>query len=159
MSSVANTFLRLNSTSSQPGSPTSLKGSQRLSMAGSTGGGAPATVIGIDPSHHSIAGTANNTNTRCGGACWRYLSSNPKLKKGLAHAGLVLLLCFYTAAGASVTLPFSHFIETKRCPVIMIEELISFLENSTGDDIRYFIRILGPGRFGWCCACERYRRS
>ena len=95
MSSAANTFLRLNSTSSQPGSPTSVRGVERLSMAGSAAGAsglmAPPLTTGVD-----------NGNGRCGSACWRYLSSNPRLRKGLAHAGLVLLLCFYTAAGASV---------------------------------------------------------
>lgn len=97
MSSAANTFLRLNSTVSQPGSPTSQKGVERLSLAGSAGGA--ASGIGAT---QSTTGGASGPG-RCGGACWRYLSSNPKMRKGLAHAGLVLLLCFYTAAGASVT--------------------------------------------------------
>ncbi len=102
MSSAANTFLRLNSTVSQPGSPTSLKGAERVSMVGSVvgGGGGGATSVGIGA--QSVNGTAKGRAGRCGSACWRYLSSNPRLRKGLAHAGLVLLLCLYTAAGASV---------------------------------------------------------
>ncbi|XP_046449821.1 TWiK family of potassium channels protein 7-like isoform X2 [Daphnia pulex] len=102
MSSAANTFLRLNSTVSQPGSPTSLKGAERVSMVGSVvgGGGGGATSVGIGA--QSVTGTAKGRAGRCGSACWRYLSSNPRLRKGLAHAGLVLLLCLYTAAGASV---------------------------------------------------------
>ncbi len=99
MSSAANTFLRLNSTVSQPGSPTSLKGAERVSMVGSVGGGgATSGIIGAP----SVTGPGNGRAGRCGSACWRYLSSNPRLRKGLAHAGLVLLLCLYTAAGASV---------------------------------------------------------
>ena len=102
MSSAANTFLRLNSTVSQPGSPTSLKGAERVSMVGSVGaGGATSGIIGGTQSITG-AGNSNGRTSRCGSACWRYLSSNPRLRKGLAHAGLVLLLCFYTAAGASV---------------------------------------------------------
>ena len=103
MSSAANTFLRLNSTVSQPGSPTSLKGAERVSMVGSVGGGgATSGIIGSQ----SVTGAGNgNGRGRCGSACWRYLSSNPRLRKGLAHAGLVLLLCLYTAAGASVRIP------------------------------------------------------
>lgn len=100
MSSAANTFLRLNSTVSQPGSPTSLKGAERVSMVGSVVGGGGATSVGIGT--QSVTGTAKGRAGRCGSACWRYLSSNPRLRKGLAHAGLVLLLCLYTAAGASV---------------------------------------------------------
>ncbi|XP_059351195.1 TWiK family of potassium channels protein 7-like isoform X2 [Daphnia carinata] len=100
MSSAGNTFLRLNSTVSQPGSPTSLRGAERLSMMGSPGdGGVTIAMIGTP----SVNGAANGTrSSRCGGVIWRYLSSNPRLRKGLAHAGLVVLLCLYTAAGASV---------------------------------------------------------
>ncbi|EFX69897.1 hypothetical protein DAPPUDRAFT_257834 [Daphnia pulex] len=100
MSSAANTFLRLNSTVSQPGSPTSLKGAERVSMVGSVVGGGGTTSVGIGGAQ-SVTGTAKGRAGRCGSACWRYLSSNPRLRKGLAHAGLVLLLCLYTAAGAS----------------------------------------------------------
>ncbi|KAK4018802.1 hypothetical protein OUZ56_000843 [Daphnia magna] len=100
MSSAGNTFLRLNSTVSQPGSPTSLRGAERLSMMGSAGdGGVTIAMIGTP----SVNGAAKGTrSSRCGGVCWRYLSSNPRLRKGLAHAGLVVLLCLYTAAGASM---------------------------------------------------------
>lgn len=117
MSSAANTFLRLNSTVSQPGSPTSLKGAERVSMVGSVvgGGGGGATSVGIGT--QSVTGTAKGRAGRCGSACWRYLSSNPRLRKGLAHAGLVLLLCLYTAAGASV--------RTQQQPASVIHMMIA----------------------------------
>ena len=67
----------------------------------SNAGGATSGIIGGTQSITG-AGNSNGRTSRCGSACWRYLSSNPRLRKGLAHAGLVLLLCFYTAAGASV---------------------------------------------------------
>lgn len=105
MSATANSFLRLNSTVSQPGSPISLKGEQqRLSRAGSSalaGGG--SSLNGVNKS------VSGGGSARLGGRCGpllRYLSSNPRMRTSLGHIGLVILLACYTAAGASV----SHFL-------------------------------------------------
>lgn len=117
MSAAANTFLRLSSTVSQPSSPTSLKSERRISRAGSALGGTHTGTNG--------AGSGNGTNKgspggggggvmgAIGGRCGpllRYLSSNPKMRKALAHIGLVLLLAFYTAAGAAVIFNSSRVI-------------------------------------------------
>ena len=83
MSSAANSFLRLNSTVSQPGSPTSCK-SEKQSL--------PASAAG-----------ASATSGRCDVVA-RYLNAHPRFKKALGHIGLVILLGCYTAAGAAVSL-------------------------------------------------------
>lgn len=99
MSATTNTFLRLNSITSQPGSPTSLKSRDVFPVAGSSG----TAGIGTGRSQ-SLGGSGGNNRTkfRCGAAFLHFFSSNPRMKKGLAHLALVLLLGFYTAAGASV---------------------------------------------------------
>lgn len=101
MSAAANTFLRLNSTVSQPGSPTSLKSEPILSATGSPFLGASGQPSAGTGGGSVIGGTRG---ARWGGAILRYLGSNPRLRKALAHIGLVLLLGFYTAAGAAVHL-------------------------------------------------------
>ena len=83
MSSAANSFLRLNSTVSQPGSPTSYKSEKPSLPASAAPGG---------------------TTGRCGGVFGRYLNAHPRFKKALGHIGLVILLGCYTAAGAAVSL-------------------------------------------------------
>jgi len=74
----------LNSTVSQPGSPTSCK-SEKHSLP-------PSVATGV----------GGGVGGRCGGVFGRYLSSHPRLKKALGHIGLVILLACYTAAGAAV---------------------------------------------------------
>ena len=88
MSSAANSFLRLNSTVSQPGSPTSCKSEKQSLAATSAGAG------------------GGGGGGRCGGVV-RYLNANPRFKKALGHIGLVILLGCYTAAGAAVSPPQS----------------------------------------------------
>ena len=86
MSSAANSFLRLNSTVSQPGSPTSCKSDKQ----------SPLSQIG------GAASSVAASKWSGGGACGRFLRANPRFKKALAHIGLVILLGCYTAAGAAV---------------------------------------------------------
>ena len=93
MSAAANTFLRLNSTASQPGSPTSLKSGDKFSIPSTSGGTAGKSSGG---------GGNHRNNLKCGPALLAFFSSNPRIKKGLAHLSLVILLGLYTAAGASV---------------------------------------------------------
>ena len=101
MRSAGNTYLDLNSAASQRASATSLKCGEKLSASGSVGetGKQQSGLLGLQSVNG--VGTANS-NSKLGRGFWSLLSSNPRLKKGLAHASLVLLLCFYTAAGASV---------------------------------------------------------
>ncbi len=100
MSAAANSFLRLNSSVSQPSSPTSGKGAeQRLSKTGSSlaGVGTGSSINGVNKG----GGAAGGFGGRCAPLI-RYLSSNPKMRTSLGHIGLVILLACYTAAGASV---------------------------------------------------------
>jgi hypothetical protein len=100
MSAATNTFLRLNSSTSQPGSPTSLKSRDIFPVAGSSG------TAGIGKARSQSLGGGGGGNSRskfrCGAALVHFFSSHPRIRKGLAHLALVLLLGFYTAAGASV---------------------------------------------------------
>lgn len=84
---------------SQSGCPSS---TQRLSTVGLDMNGDDA----IEASDDNDQAARRNT---CGFASfWLYLSSNPRLRKALAHVGLVLLLAFYTAAGALVCFDTYH---------------------------------------------------
>ena len=53
---------------------------------------------------------------------WQFLLSNPKLRKGLVHVSLVILLAGYATAGASVrvTLHFTEIIELFSFPFFKI---------------------------------------
>lgn len=98
MSAAANSFLRLNSSVSQPSSPTSGKGAeQRLSKTGSSLAGTGSSLNGVNKG----GGAGGGIGGRCAPLI-RYLSSNPKMRTSLGHIGLVILLACYTAAGASV---------------------------------------------------------
>ena len=86
MSAAANSFLRLNSTTSQPNSPSSHKNAAKDKT----------------PQAQQQEQQQQQQQQKCWGPCYQFFRTNPRLRKGLSHLSLVILLGFYTAAGASV---------------------------------------------------------
>ena len=112
MSAATNTFLRLNSSTSQPGSPTSLKSRDIFPVAGSSGSAGIGKARSQSLGGGGGGGGNSRSKFRCGAALVHFFSSHPRIRKGLAHLALVLLLGFYTAAGASVR-SFSIIVRSK----------------------------------------------
>jgi hypothetical protein len=93
--SAHNSFLRLNSTAgSQPGSPTASTAAREIKAL-------QAELLAKESEPNSPEKKPQSWFA----SAWQFLLSNPKLRSGLTHVGLVIILAGYTAAGASVTDP------------------------------------------------------